>query len=102
MFDFGFGGSGLFRFLFRSFRWFRWFRSGCSGGFVPVVPGFSTCLFSPLVFHEWRSAHRTTSFPGSLIKTLVWSGHVPRQNVAPKGVWGKYQITCFLWDIIKT
>ena len=44
MFDFGFGGSGLFRFLFRSFRLFRWFRSGCSGGFVPVVPGFSTCL----------------------------------------------------------
>ena len=43
MFDFGFGGSGLFRFLFRSFRLFRWFRSGCSGGFVPVVPGFSTC-----------------------------------------------------------
>ena len=42
MFDFGFGGSGLFRFLFRSFRLFRWFRSGCSGGFVPVVPGFST------------------------------------------------------------
>ena len=42
MFDFGFGGSGLFRFLFRSFRWFR---SGCSGGFVPVVPGFSTCPF---------------------------------------------------------
>ena len=40
MFDFGFGSSGLFRFLFRSFRWFR---SGCSGGFVPVVPGFSTC-----------------------------------------------------------
>ena len=34
-----------------------------------------------------------TSFPGSLIKTLVWSGHVPRQNLAPKGVWGKYQIT---------
>ena len=44
MFDFGFGGSGLFRFLFRSFRLFRWFRSGCSGGFVPVVSGFSTCL----------------------------------------------------------
>ena len=43
MFDFGFGGSGLFRFLFRSFRLFRWFRSGCSGGFVPVVSGFSTC-----------------------------------------------------------
>ena len=45
MFDFGFGGSGLFRFLFRSFRLFRWFRSGCSGGFVPVVSGFSTCRF---------------------------------------------------------
>jgi hypothetical protein len=45
VFDFGFGGSGLFRFLFRFlFRSFRWFRSGCSGGFVPVVPGFSTCL----------------------------------------------------------
>ena len=43
MFDFGFGGFGLFRFLFRSFRLFRWFRSGCSGGFVPVVSGFSTC-----------------------------------------------------------
>ena len=40
VFDFGFGGSGHFRFLFRSFRWFRWFRSG---GFVPVVSGFSTC-----------------------------------------------------------
>jgi hypothetical protein len=26
-----------------SFRLFRWFRSGCSGGFVPVVSGFSTC-----------------------------------------------------------
>jgi hypothetical protein len=33
VFDFGFG---LFRFFFR-FRWFR------SGGFVPVVSGFSTC-----------------------------------------------------------
>ena len=43
VFDFGFGGFGLFRFLFRSFRLFRWFRSGCSGGFVPVVSGFSTC-----------------------------------------------------------
>jgi hypothetical protein len=40
VFDFGFGGFGLFRFLFRLFRWFR---SGCSGGFVPVVSGFSTC-----------------------------------------------------------
>ena len=40
MFDFGFGDFGLFRFLFRLFRWFR---SGCSGGFVPVVSGFSTC-----------------------------------------------------------
>ena len=52
MFDFGFGGSGLFRFLFRSFRWFRWFRSGCSGGFVPVVPGFSTCHFVRLSSHN--------------------------------------------------
>ena len=43
VFDFGFGGFGLFRFLFRSFRLFRWFRSGCSGGFVPFVSGFSTC-----------------------------------------------------------
>jgi hypothetical protein len=44
VFDFGFGGFGLFRFLFRSFRLFWWFRSGCSGGFVPVVSGFSTCV----------------------------------------------------------
>ena len=40
VFHFGFGGSGHFRFLFRSFRLFRWFRSG---GSVPVVSGFSTC-----------------------------------------------------------
>ena len=30
-----------------------------------------------------------TSFPGSLIKILVWAGHMPRQNLAPEGVWGK-------------
>ena len=59
MFDFGFGGSGLFRFLFRSFRWFRWFRSGCSGGFVPVVPGFSTCLL--YLLKNTMSDHETDS-----------------------------------------
>ena len=52
MFNFGFGGSGLIRFLFRWFRWFRWFRSGGSGGsggFVPVVPVVSFRLFRVLV-----------------------------------------------------
>ena len=34
------------------FRSFRWFRSGCSGGFVPVVSGFSTCHSSHLADHK--------------------------------------------------
>ena len=47
MFDFGFGGSGLFRFLLRLFRWFH------SGGFVPVVSGFSTCRLGFLKNSGW-------------------------------------------------
>jgi hypothetical protein len=64
VFDFGFGGFGLFRFLFRSFRWFR---SGCSGGFVPVV---SFRLFRVLVH-----AQKVIPLSGKVV--FIWEKHYP-------------------------
>ena len=50
-----------------SFRLFRWFRSGCSGGFVPVVSGFSTChKYDPLQTSTMGSDGKSETFHNPL------------------------------------